>query len=232
MSIVVSLVGKEAIVIGADTICIGGDDTAHYCDRHSKLYKASNPQFAIGLAGSKGADRFLQQREDFSHLDFDATVTAYSDLTFADYSKGNRTYDFYYLICGYDRFGEQRIERVRFERDHSNNGQPVSDVEPVLPKHAIGISKHGAWYVLANYFRKGMSTDETMLLAYLCLREVIRHDERTRNPIEMMVVKCGVPVRKVGSAELEQLGKETEKRIREVESVVQAPFTFLSVKEE
>jgi 20S proteasome alpha/beta subunit len=226
MSMVISIAAKEVIVIAADTICVNGDETAHYNDSHSKLYRASNPHFAIGLAGSKGADRFLKPRTEWSSLDFDGTLLAYKAFAFEDYKKENTAYDFFYLICGYDRDGEPRIERVRFVRDNYNAGRPYSDIEPVRPRHAIGIEKHGAWYLLSNYFQKDMTTDHAMFLAYFILSEVIRHDERTRGPIEMMLVRKESPVENVSVSSLEEIDRETKKRIQAIESIVKTPFVL------
>jgi 20S proteasome alpha/beta subunit len=226
MSMVIGMVGKEAIVMAADTICMVGDDSGYYNDSHSKLYKASNPKFAIGLAGSRGADKFLRVRNEWTALDFDETTRAYKGIAFEDYQHGNTSYDFYYLMGGYDRDGQPRLERVRFVRDNYNSGRPVSDIASVNSKHAIGLEKHGAWYLLANYFDKDMSTDQTMLLSYLILSEVLRHDRRTRGPIEMMVVKAGMPVSEVLPAHLEELKRESEKRIADVSGIFRTPFVM------
>jgi 20S proteasome alpha/beta subunit len=226
MSIVVAIVGKDSIVIGADTICVNGDEIAHYTERHSKIYSASNPHFAIGLAGSKAADRFLAPcRHEFSHLDFDASVLAYTKLAFDDYGQGLRAFDFYFLFCGYDSMGEPRLERVRFLISQ-NDGKPYHDAAPVGSKHAIGVDRHGAWYTLANYYQKEMNIDQTMLLTYLTLREVIRHDERTKEPIEMMVVRPNLPSRRVSDAEIEELKKETGHRLDAMTKIIQAPFSI------
>ena len=225
MSMVIAVVAKDCIVLAADTICMFGDDTAHYSDKHSKLYVASNPKFVIGLTGSKGADKFLHQHSEWSSLDFDQTVERYREFAFDEYKKGKYSFNFYYLICGYDKFGEPQIERVRFERE-SYSGMPISDVEPVNPRHAIGIEKHGAWYLLANYYRPKMSRDDAMLFVYLCLREVIRHDERTRGPIEIMVVSPSSPAYSVPETELKQLTKETDKRLSSITSIFTESFVL------
>jgi len=230
MSIIVALASEEEIVLAADSICGVEEEDCFYCmhDPFSKIHQLpNNPKFAIGIAGAVYGERALKSGLA-THDDFDKDTDEVFKRMWDTYENGNCRLAFDYVFCGFDGPGLPRIRRASFYEGFDPNKNklvPKTDgiIDSKYGRVAVGCRKHGALYWMTSLH--GLTKPHTnRLLAYFAIQETIRHDKRTRGPVEMMVIRHGADVEKVGKEELTVLDANYQARRDRIFELLEEPM--------
>lgn len=231
MSIIVALASEEEIVLAADSICGVEEEECFYCMNvpYSKIHTLpNNTQFAIGIAGAVYGERVI--RADLSRYnDFDKDTNAAFSWMKDNYLGGNCRLLFDFIFCGFDAPQKPRIRRASFyEGCDPNTGKniPMTDgiIDSKYGRMAVGCRKHGALYWMTSFHGLLQEPHVNRLLAYFAVQETIRHDKRTRGPIEMMIVRFGETVEELGPKALDALNAEYQDRRDRIFALLEQPM--------
>jgi hypothetical protein len=204
-------VGKNEIVMAAESLCQLGDPDGQYNASSSKIRTVGS--VAFGFAGARcgfGLFDTAARGEAFTADDsLNEGIKRFIKAMGSEYRSGYYRDDVRFLACGID--GAEPLIYVATCVNGVTNGPSLITEGRI----AIGLEKHGALHFVHRYHHRGMTTNELAFLAYFSIAEVIFHDARVKKPIDVFLVRQGAvrPLAKDEIALLEAASKNVAEEI-------------------
>lgn len=188
MTLVVGLVGKDHILMAADTDTRLGDAGGYYGTKCHKLLSVNSETWVLGVAGDGSALGLISKMSTLapSHLSGEKFIHWYADYFFSLYKQDGLTESMWFLMAGHAE-GKPLLFRWSVEK----TGYDPSLVQPhaINGTHdVVGASTHGALYFVNRHNSSGMSLGQHIRLAHFAIYEATRQDARLGLPVEFAVI--------------------------------------------
>jgi 20S proteasome alpha/beta subunit len=184
VTLVVALAGKNEIVIGADRLCLMGDQEGQYSVDFKKL-KTVNRSWVMGFAGSRAGYSIFERSE---REKWDISGSFYEQAT--KFSKklecvylNSYSAEISFLFCGIEK-----TEPLIYT--WSSRGDQVHGMIPATEgRSAIGFPRHGAMYFIHTHHTREMDVNQLIRLCYFSLSQAVSHDRRLNGPVDIAIIR-------------------------------------------
>jgi len=187
MSLAHGLIGKQSVVMAADSYGHSNDPGGMYGYHFSKLMLVNQDRWILGIAGSDSSRSIpeeLQRKQFTFDGQIDDAVLRYSKEIFSIRVERSYRGDCYFLLAAFDNGVPCFYEWHLLD---SGSGQLSRRLSVQIA--AIGARYHGALYFSHAYHRPDMGDEELALLAHFCVSEAANHDPRIGRPIDVGIVR-------------------------------------------
>jgi 20S proteasome alpha/beta subunit len=177
MTLIVAMVGRNEIVIGADGICHNGNLNGAYVNKSQKLRRVLKDKWVVGVSGTTGGYTVLNRAKASER----GNISDLADHLDGIYREGYSC-DLGFVFAGFED------NRPALYTWHGMRAGVIGLTLAEEGHVAAGLDKHGALHFMHRYHSTEMDANQLALLCHYCLSEAMRQDRRLGDPISMAVI--------------------------------------------
>jgi hypothetical protein len=178
MTLVVGLVGKDHVVMAADTDTRLGDAGGYYGTKCHKLINVTGEAWILGVAGDGSALGLISKINTLEPPKLTGLKFThwYAEYFFSLYKQDGLTESMWFLMAG---FNDGRPSLFRWSVEKTGYDPQLVQPHAINGTHdVVGASTHGALYFVSEHHSADMTVEQNICLAHFSISEATKHDLR------------------------------------------------------